>query len=223
MYEYDKEIEQFIPPFFDLNNYKNIKTYSIYDWICALSERDYCYLMSLSYQNFYDENITFTVQQELDAYQPIICRGSNYLDNPFVDEGIEENGCIEDLEDGYIVREDETGMLAFPRINLMVPDEFLIKKFREWVVFTKAQRGISHYEIHSQLEVSRWYRYKVLPYIDLKTWNDIKGQELTNQIAGQILFEGDSRNATDLIKKHTTKLYRKMITASFCNNLYCQV
>lgn len=223
MHGYDKELEPFIPPDFDLNNYKDTETYTVYDWICALSERCYeDWITAAGHDPFDDEEVEITVQDCLTAYQPIIQRGSKHINDPIIKEIIEDCTCsIETIDEGYVIPRFGGGLIC-ALVDLDTPDEILMERFREWVSFNRGQLKIPKHKIHSESEILRWHKYNVLPYMDLRIWNQINGIDLTDKIAGEILFRGDSRNKADLIKKKTRKIYSEISPSSFHNKLYWQ-
>jgi hypothetical protein len=220
-----EHLKEFIPPSFDLDNYKGTESYTAIDWLCALAERHYRTFEEFSEYKPDDDDIEAIYNEYLTAYQAIIGRGSMYLRDIEINKML--RFIVEQQHELSIETIDESAELLergperiYACIDLSTPDEVLIKSFKEWVSFNRWQRNISQHKFYSKGEIFRWHKYKVLPYFDLRRWSEIKGKELTDRIAGEILFEGDGRNKTDLIKKKTKKIYNEVVDWPLVNDLY---
>lgn len=108
------------------------------------------------------------------------------------------------------------------KVDMNCSDSEITKAFSSWLKKTRTEldgqrktktreRKLNHF---NQVTFRKWHDAKVLPYIDLVTWNFLKKNKVTSKILGEILFP-DPRNLSDKAKiiEDTTRPYVSQLTS----------
>ena len=112
--------------------------------------------------------------------------------------------------------------LSWLQIDMKCCDCEITEAFSRWLKQTRGEqkekqksktreRKLNHF---NQVTFRKWHDAKVLPYIDLITWNFLQKNKVTNKIIGEILFP-DPRVLSDKTKiiEDTTRPYASKLTS----------
>ena len=119
--------------------------------------------------------------------------------------------------------------LAWLQIDMTGEDDEILEAFTGWLKRTRGQnkvikrnrRDYKHKKF-SQATLRRWHNDRVLPYLDLHTWNVHKGNTVTNKILGDILFPDpkDTRNREALITNTLKPLAKTLISKNMLDRMF---
>jgi hypothetical protein len=72
----------------------------------------------------------------------------------------------------------------------------------------------------SKAAIRRWHSNRVLPYLDLKNWNSVQGNNVTSEILGQILFPNNKNGSTSMIDDTVKPLAKKLLSSQIRNRMW---
>ena len=110
-------------------------------------------------------------------------------------------------------------------VNLQAPEDQLVEDFRSWLREIKAARSLSvPRKAVTPADMQRWAEFKILPYLDLTFWADLKGFEFTQQALGLALFPGEyDVNLAERIRNTVIPIANRISTYDHCNYMVVQV
>lgn len=106
-------------------------------------------------------------------------------------------------------------------VDLNADDELLMRKFRDWISAARTQFGPGHRAISwSDRSMQSWVDFQVLPFIDLNIFcSRVKGQ-LTQRLAGSLLFPDEvDVDLTERIRKVVVPLAERLLADDFLSAL----
>lgn len=128
------------------------------------------------------------------------------------------------LNDAFPVQsQDEEEHLSWLQIDMNCSDSEITAAFSGWLkqARTKAESEIKKtkrreikLKSFNKVTFRKWHDAKVLAYIDLVTWNALKGNKITSKALGDILFPNprDLRDTTALINDTIKPLAKKLMS-----------
>jgi hypothetical protein len=96
---------------------------------------------------------------------------------------------------------------ALAEVNLYATDEHIIEDFKVWLANARSKLNKkSAKKIFSMADFNEWDEYKILPYLDLKSWGLFSGCHLTQAMIGNALFPDElDIDTTERIRRTTKK------------------
>lgn len=108
------------------------------------------------------------------------------------------------------------------KVDMSCSDSEIRVAFNEWLKqhrdreksLIQQKRRVHKLKIINETTLRKWHQAKVLPYIDLVTWNFLTNQKVSSNAIGEILFP-NPRLASDRAKMvdDTTKPYAEKLTS----------
>jgi len=213
MFEYDKELREFIPPEFDLAKYRTLSNASIESWDYNFSAR-------------------FFVHADIvDPIVPKITRGylndilerlEHYIffgditTHPKYTKRSKMHPSINPLQVDYVVDQysklipklqGSAGKETLLNVNLYESDAVLIEDFKQWLQVERDKKEVEPLRNHySEAKMRRWHEFRVLAYLDISLWHKLNNITCTNGRMALILYPDDASGiGAERIRK-TTKL-----------------
>ena len=118
-------------------------------------------------------------------------------------------------------RENDEARLSWLEVDMNCSDSEITAAFSEWLKHTRAKklseipmlkRREHKLNKFNQVAFRKWHDAQVLAYIDLITWNNLKGNKITSKIIGDILFPDPKslRDSTAMINDTVKPLANKL-------------
>lgn len=92
------------------------------------------------------------------------------------------------------------GNRAFIEVNFQLPEKMLLDQFKTLV--QRAQRTMNE---SPKIRYEHWVEYGVLPYLDLKIWEQETGKHIVNSVKTRAIFKKGGGDE-EVIRKTTSKL-----------------
>ena len=126
----------------------------------------------------------------------------------------------------YLALEDKNGSDdVWLSVDFSCSDSEIQQAFDFWL--KKTRKRLDNVNVHSKkrrepktnqfnsVTRGKWYKNKVLPYLDLANWNHLQGNNVTSAILGEILFPdnmGSTATIDDTVKPLASKLTSTDVT-----------
>ncbi len=264
---YREDLEDYIPPRFDLAKYDACINMSLIGWIENISARLLIYLACLqniegitpdqmkTFEEIIENNIDMgvlsdthvrkliegVIQDDEADYSSIIKEITYfelfYLAETFKTEELEKlydevnfpvfplinQDSLGELNKPVSFNMDEDAENAWLKVDLTCSKKEIMEAFSRWLTRAKAERDNSENKpssrerkinIFNEISFRKWHAEKVLPYIDLFIWNKLKGNKVTDQEIGTILYPDprDIRDKGKLVFFNTKPYVEKLMS-----------
>lgn len=98
------------------------------------------------------------------------------------------------------------------KVNLNLPEQILIKQFRDMLKEYKHNQP-------NKIDVVKWSKFGILPYLDLKIWELEFGKSITNRVMADAIYpEGEGGEET--VRKTTQKIVNEIINEAQLDKLW---
>jgi hypothetical protein len=134
--------------------------------------------------------------------KPFKYRGMEWMDRP-VDEIV-----------------DSSGLYINTQVNLRLPDKVLIAQFKQFLKDKRSplQRLGILVENKQKSYFAAWQRFGVLPYLDLRIWEEETAVKLSNRVIADAIFAaGDG--GEEVVRKTTAKLAKSLLAKEHLETL----
>ncbi len=203
MYEYSKEILEFVPPEFNLDNYRNSAQFVSEDWLMAIVKRQ-------SVDVFLSEGLidrarsrsAVNIREGAAELIHIIKYGGG--------TGVED--FVQELYDNY--HQGTVGSDCFAAVDLRMPDDLLVSSFEAWVENKRLERGVkATNKAITPAKSRQWSNARMLQYMDVTQWHRINNLKPTHGQIGLIIYPDDDRGGSTerlrIARKHLMELKTK--------------
>lgn len=250
MTKYSRGLAKYIPPGFDLSNYKEAANMELIDWGRNLSRKHFLLeqvssewapedleeriIHSISCGVTFDgfptkEDIEYIANSQWIDFITVVrdLRASEIKDRAH------ELRELDPSKDMLAMESENTNdyNLAWLRVDMTCSDKEIIKAFSGWLerarqstnaLQTKQKRRTYKLKQFSSASMRRWYENKVLEYLDLVAWNSLKGNKLTSKIIGDILFPNpnDIRDSTSIVNDTVKPLVNELTSKDTLDRMF---
>lgn len=111
-------------------------------------------------------------------------------------------------------------------VNLDATDESLSKSFNHWLKDVREYLKVPapKAKMFSEVDFSRWYNNKILPYYDLNRWAQLEGVSLSQATIGDAIFPGPNQgNRAERVRKTTKKIAEEILQRPVALALSAQI
>lgn len=100
-------------------------------------------------------------------------------------------------------------------VDLIAPDEMIVAAFKKWLAATRKSNEETHHlggpdvapKKFSERSIARWHKASILPYLDLKIYEQISGKKIPLHVVGNAIFPStDDIDTTESVRKTTKPL-----------------
>ena len=103
-------------------------------------------------------------------------------------------------------------------INSNLPKPLLMKQFEEILDSLQIKNGRDSEKRYQQLDFRSWYKYGVLPYLDLDVWQNEVNKSITNLVFANAIHAAEVRGEEN-IRKTTAHLAKTLLSYESLNEL----
>lgn len=105
-------------------------------------------------------------------------------------------------------------------VDLDLPDSVLIQSFKQYLEIKRAQINIPTKRYH-QPDFYDWWRFGILPYLDLKIWETLEDISIPNRVIAQVIYP-PGEYGEETVRKTTAPLAEQLMTEQALNILAAQ-
>lgn len=140
---------------------------------------------------------------------------------------------VDETKDTFAVNYDdkEQANLAWVRIDLSCSDKEIVGAFSNWLTRTRDRMSNEKIEVKrrgyklkkfSPATLRNWHEARLLAYLDLMSWNILKGQNITSKVIGDILFPdpNDLRDSTAIINDTVKPLSKELTSKETLDRIF---
>lgn len=179
-------------------------------------------MSSIIFKNRYSGYFSGIMNQE--EYNDVICKVLQGKHSP------EDIKSLLSIQKGYGWQHDDfTKSTIWAEVDLNVPDEILIERFKNWLgdarevhgeVFEKKAEHIKRKISFKPSLVNRWKKLRILAYFDMKILCSFFHQEPTLKQCGDVLYFDDyDVDTTEKIRKTAAPLLQDIIDGNCLDDL----
>lgn len=223
MYQYNEELDEFIPPSFELAKYRTLSHASLEDWMHQFSAR-FSVANGLALGVDHQDHLIrarYTLENNIlwgDIRKDPAWAGEENVHqsiNPLqVDNIIAEYSDLNPKLQSYAAK------VTLLNVNIHESDAVLVQHFKEWLESEREKKEVEPLSDYSNARIKRWHQFRVLAYIDIKQWHIINDIRCTNGQMALILYPDDtSGNGVERIRKTTRPMAIRVIDQQIHNFL----
>jgi len=203
MEEYSKELLEFVPPEFHLDNYRNSSRFLSEDWKMAIIRRMSVDVFLL--ENLPDMATNRSIQNIRSGADELI-----HITSYDGSTGVEDF----DQRSYDFHHRGTLGSNCFAEVDLKMPDDLLVSSFLAWVENKRLSRGVkSTNKVITPAKSRQWHEARILQYMDVTQWHRINNLNPTLGQLGLIIYPDDDRGDVagrlKVAKRHITELSSK--------------
>ena len=205
-------------PIVDLESNETLKILFLGGRLSALKKRDLTYTGGVGFttcrQLFLGESSIPSAQQKAGRDWIAFLKGD--FDHPS-DRNVDFHALSKWLDDPvHLVARMRPTITIDPDL----PDEMLIKDFKNVLAFMRDPDGRCHHpaKVFRRPDFAGWVGFGVLPYIDLCTWAETANVQIPNRVMADAIFE-PGEGGEEVVRKTSEKLARDLMSDGHLNQL----
>lgn len=139
-----------------------------------------------------------------------------YVYQPWIREPI-YNSMRQEIKDGY-----DLNRMHSIIIDLNFPDKILIENFKQYLAARRTESSTEHLsKSNRQHDFSDWIHYGILPYLDLKTWEQETGTKIPYRVIADAIYPA-GEGGEESVRKTTIPLAISLLKDDQLRHLIAQ-